>query len=116
MRSYAAGPLGRNARAVAVAPDHPDARALVSNGPPLAGVEVRILPFGDGPAPGPGAPVGEIAVRGSIVFSGYYADPDATAAVLTDGWYRTGDIGFLDGGELFVSGRIKDVIIVHGRN
>ncbi|KMO22306.1 AMP-binding protein [Methylobacterium platani] len=116
VRSYAAGPLGRNARAVAVAPDHPDARALVSNGPSLAGVEVRILPLGDGPAPGPGAPVGEIAVRGSIVFSGYYADPDATAAVLTDGWYRTGDIGFLDGGELFVSGRIKDVIIVHGRN
>lgn len=118
VRFYAAEPLRTSGRAVAVAPDHPGARALVSNGPPLDGVEVRILPpDGSAAAPGgEGAPVGEIAVRGSIVFSGYYEDPAATAAALGDGWYRTGDIGFLDGGELFISGRIKDVIIVHGRN
>ncbi|QRE72403.1 AMP-binding protein [Methylobacterium aquaticum] len=115
VRFYAAEPLGTKGRAIAVAPDHPGARALVSNGPPLEGVEVRILAGAAAPG-GEGAPVGEIAVRGSIVFSGYYEDPAATAAALADGWYRTGDIGFIDGGELFISGRIKDVIIVHGRN
>ncbi|WP_288588164.1 AMP-binding protein [uncultured Methylobacterium sp.] len=121
VRFYAAEPLRTSGRAVSVAPDHPGARALVSNGPPLDGVEIRILAPGVAPggAAAPvqeGALVGEIAVRGSIVFSGYYEDQAATAAALSDGWYRTGDIGFLDGGELFISGRIKDVIIVHGRN
>ncbi|ACL57701.1 AMP-binding protein [Methylobacterium nodulans] len=120
VRWYAADALASRSRAVAVAPDHPGARPLVSNGVPLAGVEVRILPLdrcagacGDGPD---SALVGEIAVRGPIVFSGYYEDLETTRAAFEDGWYRTGDIGFLDDGELFISGRVKDVIIVHGRN
>jgi acyl-CoA synthetase (AMP-forming)/AMP-acid ligase II len=119
VRWYASEALATQGRAVAVSADHPDARALVSNGTPIASVEIRIIPApSDAGAGGPqrGAVVGEIAVRGRIVFSGYDRDEAATTKAFLDGWYCTGDIGFLDKGELFVSGRIKDVIIVHGRN
>lgn len=118
VRWYAAEALAAQARAVPVSADHPGARALVSNGAPIESVEVRILPAEGVRAGVPpwGAVVGEIAVRGPIVFSGYDRDEAASAKAFLEGWYRTGDIGFLDEGELFVSGRIKDVIIVHGRN
>lgn len=119
VRWYAGEALATQARAVAVAADHPGARALVSNGSPIEGVGIRILPIPrneEAASPARGPVVGEIAVRGDIVFSGYYRDEATTEQAFLDGWYRTGDIGFLDEGELFVSGRIKDVIIVHGRN
>jgi fatty-acyl-CoA synthase len=120
IRWYAAEGLTTQGRAVAVTADHPGARALASNGVPIPGVEVRILP-GRADAPSQesalrGAVIGEIAVRGSVVFAGYYRDTATTEKAFADGWYRTGDIGFFDEGELFISGRIKDVIIVHGRN
>ena len=67
--------------------------------------------------------VGEIWVRGSNIAAGYWANPDLTRQVFQarthdgDGpFLRTGDLGFVDGGELFVSGRLKDVIIINGRN
>ena len=60
--------------------------------------------------------VGEIVTRGPSMMKGYYNDPTATAAALGDGWLHTGDLGYLSGGELFVCGRIKDLIIVGGRN
>jgi len=47
---------------------------------------------------------------------GYYGDPDATARAVSGGWLRTGDLGYLSGGELYVAGRLKDLIIVNGRN
>jgi acyl-CoA synthetase (AMP-forming)/AMP-acid ligase II len=50
------------------------------------------------------------------VFRGYYNDPDATAASLRDGWFSTGDLGFLAAGELYLTGRTKDLLIVHGHN
>ncbi|MGH9073141.1 MAG: AMP-binding protein, partial [Acidimicrobiales bacterium] len=56
-------------------------------------------------------------IRGSSVTTGYYRNPEATAAAFTpDGWLRTGDLAYLAGGELVVCGRSKDVIIVGGRN
>ena len=61
---------------------------------------------------------GEIAVRGPVVMQGYYNHPEATAAVLCDGWFHTGDKGFLDDrGYLYVSGRLKEVIVLpNGKN
>src|SRR5439155_704298 len=60
--------------------------------------------------------VGELEIRGTSVTPGYYKHPAATAAAFHDGWFRTGDLGYLVDGELVVCGRIKDVIIVGGRN
>jgi fatty-acyl-CoA synthase len=88
---------------------------VTSCGPPLAGVEVRVVgPAGESLAAGA---VGEIHVRGSSTARGYLADPEATAEAFgADGWLRTGDLGRLVDGELLVTGRRKDVVIVHGRN
>ena len=55
--------------------------------------------------------IGEIVVRGPEVFAGYEGDAEATAAAFRDGWFRTGDLGYLDGdGYLYLSGRAKDLI------
>lgn len=91
------------------------AMALVSNGRVVEGTEVRVLD--DAHAPVPDGTVGEIALRGRFLFSGYHGRPDLTAAAMTDGgWYLTGDLGFLHEGELYVTGRKKDLIIIQGRN
>ena len=60
--------------------------------------------------------VGELLIRGTSVTPGYYKRPDATAALFHDGWLCTGDLGYMLDGELVLCGRIKDVIIVGGRN
>ncbi len=87
---------------------------VVSNGEPILDtrIEVRapdgtVLPAGS---------IGEICINGPGVFLGYYNDPEATAASLQDGWFATGDLGFLNGGELYITGRTKDLLIVHGHN
>ena len=79
--------------------------AFLSSGPPLTGVEIRIV--GEDP--------GEIVLRSDCLFGGYFRQPELTAARLRDGWYHTGDIGFLAGGELFVVGRLDDVLNLNGR-
>src|ERR1700752_4655159 len=60
--------------------------------------------------------VGEIELSGPSVMLGYYKDPDATAETIRDGWLRTGDLGYMAGGNLFVTGRSKDLIIKGGKN
>lgn len=60
--------------------------------------------------------VGELLLRGTSVTPGYYKRPDATAALFHDGWLCTGDLAYLLDGQLVLCGRIKDVIIVGGRN
>jgi acyl-CoA synthetase (AMP-forming)/AMP-acid ligase II len=60
--------------------------------------------------------VGEIELRGPSVTAGYYRDPGATRQSYQNGGLRTGDLGYLSAGHLFITGRKKDVIIVHGRN
>jgi acyl-CoA synthetase (AMP-forming)/AMP-acid ligase II len=60
--------------------------------------------------------VGEIAIRCPSLFSGYFRDPDTTAKVLADGWFYSGDLGYLSDGHLFVTGRKKDLLIIAGKN
>jgi acyl-CoA synthetase (AMP-forming)/AMP-acid ligase II len=107
---------------VPTAPDRPGAVALVGCGPPAEGQRVAIVDQQDGQLVAPGA-IGEIWVTGDSVADGYYQSSEATADTFGarspdgDGPYlRTGDLGFLHEGELFISGRLKDLIIIHGRN
>lgn len=60
--------------------------------------------------------IGEVVVSGPSVARGYFDDPGATAQAFPDGRLRTGDLGFLHGTELFITGRVKDIVIVNGRN
>ena len=79
---------------------------LVSVGLPLPGVEV------DAPADR----IGPVRVKGPSVMHGYYKQPERTAAAIVDGWLDTGDLGFMHEGELFVTGRSRDILILRGRN
>jgi len=83
-------------------------------GEPFPATEVRIT-APDGAALAEDR-VGEVQVRGAGVCSGYYNDPEATARTWADGWLRTGDLGFLHDGELYLTGRSKEVLIIHGSN
>ena len=96
--------------------NRPGKVVIGSVGPPFPTVEVKIIdpkPMEEG-----GPDVGEIALRAPIVMKGYWNRPDATAAVLRDGWFYTGDLGYLDsGGNLFITGRGKEVIVLaNGKN
>jgi acyl-CoA synthetase (AMP-forming)/AMP-acid ligase II len=89
-------------------------RSFISVGRPLATQRVRIV--GDAGRVLPERAVGEIAVSGPSVMHGYHRRPDETALILEDGWVRTGDLGYLAEGRLYLTGRLKDLIIRHGRN
>jgi fatty-acyl-CoA synthase len=91
-----------------------DGRELASVGTPVAGVEVSIR--GEDGRELPGGSIGLIHVRGPSVMRGYFQDANATAQALRDGWLDTGDLGFVDGGELVVSGRAKDSVVLRGAN
>ena len=96
---------------------------FVGVGWPCRGVSIRILPPSEDEAATPNIPlpateIGEICVKSPGVMRGYYDNPEATARVLSpDGWLRTGDLGFLDDeGCLYVTGRLKDLMILGGEN
>jgi acyl-CoA synthetase (AMP-forming)/AMP-acid ligase II len=92
----------------------PGEREVVSVGLPIPGVEVEVRGE-DGDAL-PERRLGHIHVRGPSLMQGYLGDPAATSRAIRDGWLDTGDLGFHAGGELFVHGRAKDVVIVRGAN
>ena len=60
--------------------------------------------------------VGEICFRGPSVTAGYWENPEATREAFRGGWLHTGDLGYLVNGEVHISGRIKDILIINGRN
>jgi len=91
-----------------------NARPLVSVGKPLPGYDV-VVRRDDGTVAEPGE-VGRLHARGPSIMRGYHGNPEATDAVLRDGWLDTGDTAFFHDGELYIFGRAKDVIIVRGRN
>jgi long-chain acyl-CoA synthetase len=96
--------------------EHPSWRErLASAGRPFAGVEVMIADGDDRSLP-PGE-TGEILCRGDVVMSGYWRDPEASAATLRGGWLHTGDVGTFDSeGYLHLKDRSKDLIISGGAN
>ena len=89
-------------------------RACISSGPPISGCELRVL--GDDGNALPENRVGEIAIRSVSLFDGYHNNPEKTGEVLKDGWYFSGDYGFLHAGEYYIVGRKKDIIILAGKN
>ncbi|MFP2924339.1 AMP-binding protein [Pyxidicoccus sp. 3LG] len=97
-----------------LAPGHPEGREVVSVGTPVHETEVRVLDA-QGAEVAAGR-VGKLHVRGSSVMQGYDRNPEASRAAFRDGWLRTGDLGFLHEGKLYVVGRIKELIISNGNN
>jgi long-chain acyl-CoA synthetase len=100
----------------AVFANSPGDNVIGSVGKALKGVEGRIVDPQPPDECGPSS--GEIALRGAVVMKGYWNRPDATAAVLRDGWFYTGDLGYFDAdGNLFLTGRKKEVIVLsNGKN
>ena len=95
-----------------------DGIALASLGRPLPGFELHIAAQDDGPRGEPLAEdrIGRLWIRGPSLMDGYLGRPEDTAEALVDGWLDTGDLGFLHQGDLFLTGRAKDVLILRGRN
>jgi fatty-acyl-CoA synthase len=87
---------------------------MMSSGSPLENVIVKVID-----EDGKGVPervIGEIAIQSNCMLASYYNRPDLTEKAFRDGWYLTGDYGYIHIGEVFVSGRKKDMIIVGGKN
>ncbi|MBB5715754.1 fatty acyl-AMP ligase [Sphingomonas aerophila] len=89
-------------------------RAIVNCGKPVRDMAVEIREE-DG-TPLPDGAIGKVWCKGPSVMVGYFRDPEATAACMTDGWLDTGDMGYMSGGYIYIVGRAKDMIIVNGRN
>lgn len=107
--------LGLTETTAAIFVNSPNDNVIGSCGKAMKGVEGKIVdpqPQEEGP------PVGEVAVRGAVVMKGYWNRPEATAAVMRDGWFLTGDLGYFDSsGHLFLTGRKKEVIVLsNGKN
>ncbi len=99
----------------AVSPDDADAVSFVRVGNAIRDCEIRIVDNAD--APLDDQHIGNIQLRGASVTERIYGDPEATAALFTeDGWLRTGDCGMFVDGQLVITGRQKDILIINGQN
>ena len=108
------GALQEDGRAVPVEEEAEGAVAMVSCGLPIEGTEIAIAAE-DGTRLKERL-VGEIVLRSDCMLTEYYRRPGITAEAIRDGWYYTGDMGYLANGELYITGRKKDLIIVGGKN
>jgi long-chain acyl-CoA synthetase len=94
-----------------------EARRVASIGRAMWGVEVRVFDENDKPLPPGSDHVGEIVIRGHNVMKGYRNQPEATAEAFKDGWFHTGDMGYVDDdGFFFIVDRKKELIIRGGYN
>ncbi|MBV7255577.1 fatty acyl-AMP ligase [Pacificimonas sp. WHA3] len=89
-------------------------RRLVNCGYALPGMEIEIRDHDDIVLSE--GEIGRVLTRGPSIMTGYFRDPEATAACLRDGWLDTGDMGYLKGGAIYIVGRAKDMIIINGKN
>jgi fatty-acyl-CoA synthase len=109
-----AATLAVDGRTVDAQPEAAGSRPLVSVGYTIPGVTAQICsPAGDRL---PDGLVGEIRVRSEHAMLGYWDDPEETARTIVDGWIRTGDLGVSGPDGLYITGRLKDMIIIGGRN
>jgi len=94
------------------------ARVPGSVGPPLPGIEVRVIDPASGTVTAVPDAIGTLEIKGPNVFAGYWQDPDKTAKEFTaDGWFKTGDLGKIDGKRyVHIVGRVKDLVISGGYN
>ncbi|WP_051407527.1 fatty acyl-AMP ligase [Nocardia sp. CNY236] len=106
--------LAEDGVVVDVPPQDGDALEIVDCGAPVDGTDVRIVAE-DGTLCGPDR-VGRVQFRGPSITSGYFRLPEVTAAARVDGWWDSGDIGYLRDGRLRITGRHKDLIIIRGAN
>ena len=114
-RLWADGPTFRSAhRVVPAAEGTSGAIAFTSSGRLLPNHELRIV--SDSGTVLDDGDVGEILVKSDCMFKDYFNRSDLTAQAIVDGWYHTGDLGFLLQGELYVVGRKKDLLIIGGEN
>jgi len=87
---------------------------MLSSGKPLENVKVKVVDGNGNELPE--RLIGELALRSDCMLTGYFNRPDLTEKVFRSGWYLTGDYGYISNGQVFVSGRKKDMIIVGGKN
>jgi 1-acyl-sn-glycerol-3-phosphate acyltransferase len=107
-------PLVREGRAAPAAPDEPGAARFPACGMVIPGHELRIV--GETGAELGEREEGRIEFRGPSATHGYFRNPEATRALIHGGWLDSGDVGYLAEGEVFITGRRKDLIIRAGRN
>jgi acyl-CoA synthetase (AMP-forming)/AMP-acid ligase II/aryl carrier-like protein len=107
--------LGVGERAVDVDPASKDALTLMCVGTAIPDTEIRIA--AEDHSPQPDGVCGHLLIRGPNVTRGYYELPEVNARTITaDGWLDTGDLGLYRGGQLYVTGRAKEIIFVNGQN
>jgi acyl-CoA synthetase (AMP-forming)/AMP-acid ligase II len=87
---------------------------MLSAGSPIDNVHIRVLDKRGQDVPE--RHIGEIALQSNCMLTSYYHRPDVTAKAFLDGWYLTGDYGYLANGQVYITGRKKDLIIVGGKN
>lgn len=92
----------------------PDGIEIVSVGRPLPGFELRVVDEAGRDLPA--GRVGRVLLRGPSMMQGYFGQREATARALREGWLDSGDVGFLHEGELYLTSRAKDLLILRGRN
>lgn len=101
-------------RAVEVPAQSHGAQPIVMSGRITTGSQLIVVDEEGQPLPE--RQVGEFWLRGDNLFSGYYSQPELTTPVFSNGWFHTGDLGYIAEGRIFVTGRKKDLIIVGGKN
>jgi len=102
------------ARRAIATPDDAGALRFVASGQPLPGYEIRIVD--DAGRELPERAEGKLEFRGPSATDGYFRNPEATRKLIVDGWLDSGDLGYIAAGEIFITGRTKDMIIHAGRN
>ena len=108
-------PFESRGQAIPADPGERNALEFVSAGIPLPGMEIRIVGQEGGQAPE--RIEGKLLFRGASATSGYYRNPEATKELIReDGWLDSGDLAYVAEGDLFITGRAKDLIIKGGRN